>query len=177
VRKDLLAVVTLLLAGVAIAYYLFGDNRVLFSPARGPATAAAPIEETNSPASGSESKPRSPGVTKHSPSGGLGNDAPSPDLPLSRVSSARFAPPCCELPFPTPETLRRGASAADIRAIYGDPALDVARTDGGHVTEKLYYVNEKRTQLTIAVLENGRLKAAESQPGGMLPLQAVGGSR
>ena len=175
-RKDLLVIVGFLVAGVFAAYYLFGNNHVGFISARGTVADAAPAQPDNG-SSHSDKMPHTANTGKKplSASTGLKAVTPIAEIPVSRVPSPRVNPACCELPFPTPETLAKGLTEAEIRARFGDPALNVARTDDGRVTERLYYVNGKRTQLTIANLENGRLKSAESQPGGVLPLPKAAG--
>jgi hypothetical protein len=67
-----------------------------------------------------------------------------------------------DLPFPTPQALKVGSSRAEIRATYGDPAMNIAGIRNGHVLERYYYLNRERSLLTVATVENGTLTAAES---------------
>ena len=64
--------------------------------------------------------------------------------------------------FPTPKNLQVGASSAEIRAAYGEPTMHIAGIRNGRILERYYYVNKDHSQLTVATIENGVVKSAES---------------
>jgi hypothetical protein len=73
--------------------------------------------------------------------------------------------PCCappDLPFPTPEILKKGSSSAEVRASFGAPTFDIVGSREGHVVEKFYYVNREKSRLTVVNIDNGFLTSAES---------------
>jgi hypothetical protein len=67
-----------------------------------------------------------------------------------------------DAPFPTPESLKIGSSRAELRAAFGEPAMDIAGIRDGRVLERYYYLNRERSLLTVATVENGKVTAAES---------------
>jgi hypothetical protein len=67
-----------------------------------------------------------------------------------------------DLPFPTPDNLKVGTTRAEIRAAYGEPAMDIAGIRNGRVLERYYYLNRERSLLTVVSVENGTLTSAES---------------
>ncbi len=81
------------------------------------------------------------------------------DLPSSKTE---VDVPMPGSPFPSRNDLPQGATGAQIRAKYGEPTARVTAMQGGRLLERYYYVNDDRTQLTVATLEHGVVVFAES---------------
>ena len=88
--------------------------------------------------------------------------------PKSTAPAPGAAP---DLPFPTPEALKKGFTTSEIRAQFGAPAFDIVGSREGHVLEKFYYVNRDKSRLTVLNMDNGLLTSAEgvSSPYFQLP--------
>ncbi len=81
------------------------------------------------------------------------------DLPTSKIE---VDVPVPGSPFPTRSDFPPGISGAQIRATYGEPTARVTAMERGRLFERYYYVNNDRTQLTVATLEHGVVVSAES---------------
>jgi hypothetical protein len=81
------------------------------------------------------------------------------DLPGSRTE---VDVPMPGSPFPTRTDLYLGATGVQIRAKYGEPTARVTAMQGGRLVERYYYLNNDRTQLTVATLEHGVIVSVES---------------
>lgn len=66
--------------------------------------------------------------------------------------------------FPEPRDIPTGISGAQILANFGEPSARVTRADQGRLFEQYYYVNQKRTLLTTANLQDGRVVSAREKP-------------
>jgi len=89
---------------------------------------------------------------------------PAPNTASQLASnSGSVAPLQASAPFPTPETLKSGATATDIVARFGPPSFDVAGTRDGRVLETYYYVSHDRSRMTVINLQNGLLTGIDSR--------------
>ena len=179
-RKEFLLLAIFLVGGTFVAYNSTGSSPFGFFSARG----TVPRSTIGPPAPAESAPPQRPKArsvgahSRHEPP--ANTFAPvageSVIVPIS-PNAFRERGDCCgqkDFPFPTSETLRKGATQNEIRAIYGAPELDVARTDGGWVFEKFYYVNSTRDRLTIANIENGRLVSVENHGNAAFALPRAG---
>ena len=90
-------------------------------------------------------------------------EAPSQAEVVAPVKSAAPTPAVTpDVPFPTPESLKKGSTSAEIRGRFGAPAFDIVGSREGHVLEKFYYVNRDKSQLTVVYMDNGLLTSVES---------------
>jgi hypothetical protein len=167
-RKELLLILILVMAAALIAYNWPGGVPLLLRTPRG-------VVKTETTADGSPSDVPS-GQTTYTVVVNPKKSAPArkaaipatPSLVESAPTPVEPTPTgaaCCrrpDTPFPTPEILTRGSTAAEIRGAYGAPTIDVAGSRDGRVLEKYYYMSPDRTHLTVANIENGLLISAES---------------
>jgi hypothetical protein len=64
--------------------------------------------------------------------------------------------------IPTRDDLPAGASGAQIRSRFGEPAARITESRDGHLVEQYYYFNRDRTQVTVATLKSGVIVSASS---------------
>lgn len=64
-------------------------------------------------------------------------------------------------PFPDPRKLSKGVTRMQLVEKYGEPTMRASATIQGRLIERYYYVNNGRTKLTVATLEDGLLISAE----------------
>ena len=183
-RKELVVILALLFGGALVAYRWIGMSPLVFYSARG----VASIDNSGSPTAAAAQK--GPAARNKATTAGSrvivteGNSGPIPQSSFAQTEAAGLAAlpaedtpstaPCCgrtDLPFPTPETVRKGSSQAEIRAAFGAPAMDIAGTREKRVFERYYYINEVRSRLTVVNFENGVLVSVEglSKPYFQLP--------
>ncbi len=165
-RKELVIFIIVVVVGMLVAYNRFGSAPLIFQSIRGvagvPDAPAPELQPVHLQAR--QVVDREPSLTRQRKQG---NDEPLPVfsvLPSRRVIGATDCCRLTELPFPIPETMKTGSSAAEVRAVYGEPALEVTTTAHGRVVDKYYYFSAERDHLTLANIENGKLVSAESLP-------------
>jgi len=160
-------ILAVVVAGAVVVYNFPGASPLNFRSVRGVAAVESAPQNTPEPAK----KPRT--GTKVTP-----NQGKAADLSTTISSSVTISEPppppqsgpeasnCCETPgypFPTPESLKKGASSAEVISRFGTPAFDVAGTSEGRVLETYYYVSSDRTQMTVVTMQNGLLTAIDSR--------------
>jgi hypothetical protein len=167
VRKELVLILVLLLGGLLIAYRWAGNSPLAMFTARGVTKVDDATPLTIQGAAGPARQPI-PNTGRAAVKKTINGDAATVFLPLTpTVSVPEKAPAteCCDkpqLPFPTPETLKKGTTKAEILAVYGAPSMDIAGTREGSVLENYYYLNPEKNRLTVAYLQNGLLVSVQA---------------
>ena len=164
----LLMIVVIVIGGAVVMYRWPGASPLTFNSTRGIAKVEPAPESTEKPADKAAerkvSRPKATASAVAAQQGRAPNEATSP-VPVPVPVQATPAPIVSskpELPFPTPETLRKGSTASEVRSRFGAPAIDIAGTSEGRVQERYYYLNRDKNRLTVVTLENGILISANS---------------
>ena len=157
-----LLIIVVIVLGGALAMYRWPGAPLVFNSARGIARVEPPAETTEkSPDKASERKVPRPKVAAAQP--GRTRSEATPPAPLAaQAAPAPIVSSRPDLPFPTPEALKKGSTASELRSRFGTPTIDIAGTSEGRVLEKYYYLNRERDRLTVITLENGLLISSNS---------------
>jgi len=177
-QKELLMIAGVVIVGALVVNKFPGSVPLNFRSVRGTTSVEAATVSSPEPAhkgrvegknaAGDKPKPLRAASTPSSQP--TSNNSPPASNQLASNTASQLAsnggpvaPLQASAPFPTPETLKSGATATDIVARFGPPSFDVAGTRDGRVLETYYYVSHDRTRMTVINLQNGLLTGIDSR--------------